>query len=227
MSRKNADPSSLPMRDEDPQKRFPNSISALFRTVHKYWLYMNGKSDDPRQMGVEKFLEQSNFAAKYLEVAQRFPGISAAGLEQDETKTHYISYELPRVKKLYDKLTSGKGADLKYAHVKAMAEFLDIPDSLILIIGMVTSIDRRLDDVEEKEKAMLQFIHAMQHALSEAEQIISDYRDQPEVFSKKTTERVDKHDRETWIVNEVILKRMVDSFGECELDAYRRANGLK
>lgn len=90
---------------------------------------------------------------------------------------------------------------------------------------MLTSIDRRIDDVDRRTEAMRQFLTALKNAIAAMEQHIEINDGAKEFFSTvDTTKEVNGEEREIWIANANILWDVVQAFNKDDLSAYDEAN---
>ena len=205
-------------KDYDARKRFPNSLSAIFRTVFTKWLSeLEGKPEE--ETTAEKFVEQSDFGKFYLEAAKRFPATgNVGGLDHPKNPEGIVADALASSLR---KVARGE-KNLDYYLLRAFSDYLEVSDSTILIFGMMTSIDRRVDNFENRTKAMTEFLTALKNVIEVMEAHTATKNGEREIFSK--ADGVDSNGQERWIANAEILHEVVRAFNKDDLTEYKAAN---
>lgn len=147
-------------KDEDEQKRYPNSINAIIVAVAKSYLNrVNPEKHLDDAMSYEQFIQESKFEDVYEATLEKFKGV-----------------KLPPRKNLaemLERMGRGSSTDMPYYRLRAIADFLKIPVGALLLYAQFVSLERRIDDREERKEGLQQFVDALRRITEAAERQIA------------------------------------------------------
>lgn len=202
-------PTAAILKDKARKKRYPNSIAAIFRTVVRFWLQKT-KPKDFKVTSVQEFLDSSSYGAIYLDARTRYPGRQRWPGQRDATKHH-------RLKDMMDDL-SAQATDLDYPQLRALSDFLGVSESACLLIAKLISVERRINDPEERRQGMTQLLDAHRRLIDKAAELAL----ASDGFSFAKTLQTDKVPN-LWLADVDALYDLVSSYRDGDLSAVDRA----
>lgn len=200
-------------RDCHQQKRHPNSFGAVARAVLRYHVKSIRGDDLTIPMTPEEFGNTSNFAKVYGDVLNRFRGAVTRRTSGLDNSTNELRPEL--VGSVLEELGSQKSG-LDYLKLRALADYLSLSESALLMITRLISIDRRANDPEEAKTAQLEFLEAMSR-LGECARLAID---NPDLKLVRIEGENPDSGSDVWIANIHILLDFINAYRSESMDMH-------
>lgn len=114
---------------------------------------------------------------------------------------------------------------MHYYQLRALADYLGVSDSAVLVFGMLTSVDRRVDEPEQRCAAMTEFLDAMQRTLDKLREQVATVAEGQSSFSQ--IDGVTRDGKEVWVANAEKLHEVIEAYNDGPLDTLKAANAKK
>lgn len=208
-------PTASILKDKDEEKRFPNSVAAIIRTVVRFWLKKVKPDEFTKTTSVRDFLENSDYASRYYEAQKRYPKRSRpSGLKQGSGARHPLH-------DMIDKL-SVQATEFDYLQLRAISDFMGVSESACMLLAKLISVERRLDDPVERQQATLQLLDAHRRMIEKALDLVN----APDGVSFAATIPAKNADT-LWVANIDTLHDLVTSYRDGDLSAVDEAMQVK
>lgn len=179
--------------DGDVDKRFPNSISATVRAVVAWWLKTTEPEKHTKRTSAVKFADESDFNDHLRDTLDRFGGVKNKATNPAD---------------FVDKISRQVGTDFEYYRLRAFADFMGISESAFLTVAKLVSIDRRVDDPEERKEASRQYLRANIRFMREALKVLDEGDERFSITDNP------KPQKKTWMANMRVVHRLVIAYNK-------------
>lgn len=205
-------------RDRQSGKRYPNSIVALIRTICTHWSRENGRAQPGARKSVKSFVETSGFDDVLFDVFDRFPRAKKVSTIAKATELESRRKGIKNMLESFGSSQNEKPPAFEYHHLRAFSDYLGITEAGFLFVTKLLSLERRVNDLEARKRAMSQMIEAHRRMIDEAERLI----ESASFTGFAVSEGPDPKDktREVWIADPASVELLVREFLDGDLSDY-------